>query len=260
MNSRALRSSASSPQNRRVQVAFGLFLGHCSKIHREDCSGMIKPSRNKHWLTGVAIAASLSAGVARADMVDEATTSCKTKSTVVQIGQLLAAKDMRSYHKLVDAKTKTGDCKPLKARTDIKINIREGDLACVKAKGDTKCAWVLEMALRITSERREPVRQDYFACKSPLYLETGRNVMAANDGEALKRFRSATSQSGECLTLKKGEQVDIERRDDKIFCVRPAGEDQCYWTDSLVLPTITSQETNTTRAKVVVRRGARRAR
>ena len=175
-------------------------------------------------------------GSARADIVDEATTACKAKSTVAQIDRLLTANDMRSYRKLVDAKTKVGDCKPLKARTDVKIEKSEGDLACVKAKGDARCSWVLETALRITSERREPVRQDYFACKSPLYLDTGRKIMAENDQEAIKRFRFATSQSGQCLTLKKGEQVDVEKRKDKIFCVRPPGEDQCYWTDNLALP------------------------
>jgi hypothetical protein len=190
-----------------------------------------------HWLAGAAIAAFLAtAGSAHADIVDEATTVCKAKATVAQFDQLLTANDMRSYHKLVDAKTKVGDCKPLKARTDVKIEKNEGDLACVRAKGDTRCSWMLETALRITSERREPVRQDYFACKSPLYLDTGRKIMAENDQEAIKRFRSATSQSGQCLTLPKGEQVDVEKRKDKIFCVRPPGEDECYWTDNLALP------------------------
>lgn len=221
---------------------------------------MTKPPLSKYWLAGAAIAAILATlSAARADLVDEATTACKAKSTVAQIGQFLAANDMRSYHKLVDAKTKVGDCKPLKAHTDVKIDRSEGDLACVKANGDTKCSWVLETALRITSERRQPVRQDYFACKSPLYLDTGRKIMAENDQEAIKRFRFATSQSGECLTLKQGEQVDIEKRNDKILCVRPNGEDECYWTDSSVLPVITAQKSTTSGGNVVVRRKARRA-
>jgi hypothetical protein len=220
---------------------------------------MTKLSPNMTWLACAAIAVFLAtAGAARADMVDEATTVCKAKSTVAQIDQLLTAKDMRSYHKLVGAKTKVGDCKPLKARTDVKIDKSEGDLACVKADGDTKCSWVLETALRITSERHEPVRQDYFACKSPLYLDTGRKIMAEDNQEAIKRFRFATSQSGECLTLKKGEQVDVERRKDKITCVRPAGEDECYWTDSMVLPASTSPANKASVGSVAVRRGARK--
>ena len=220
---------------------------------------MTKLSANMNWLAGAAIAALLvAAGSARADMVDEATTACKAKSTVAQFDQLLAANDMRSYRKLVDAKTKVGDCKPLKARTDVKIDRSEGDLACVKADGDSKCSWVLETALRITSERHEPVRQDYFACKSPLYLDTGRKILGESDQEALKRFRFATSQSGECVTLKKGEQVDVERRKDKISCVRPAGEDECYWTDSMVLPVSTAQESKASGGSVGARRAGRK--
>lgn len=220
---------------------------------------MTKLSPNMTWLAGAAIAVFLAmAGTARADMVDEATTACKAKTTVAQIDQLLTAKDMRSYHKLVDAKTKVGDCQPLKAHTDVKIDKSEGDLACVTAKGDTKCFWVLETALRITSERHEPVRQDYFACKSPLYLDTGRKIMAEDNQEAIKRFRFATSQSGECLTLKKGEQVDVERRKDKIICVRPNGEDECYWTDGMVLPVSTVQENKASGGSVGARRGPRR--
>lgn len=196
---------------------------------------MTKPSLNWYWLAGVAILFIATAVSARADIVDEATIVCKAKSTVTQIGQAAANHDMRTYHKLVNAKTKVGDCKPLKARTEVKVDRREGDLACVKANGDAKCSWALESALRVTSERREPVRQDSLACKTPLYLDTGRKIMAEGDQEAIKRFKIATSQSGECLTLRKGEPVDVEKRNDKIFCVRPPGEEQCYWTDNLAL-------------------------
>lgn len=220
---------------------------------------MTKLSANTTWLAGAAVAAFLAAAsTARADMVDEATTACKAKSTVAQFDQLLAANDMRLYRKLVDAKTKVGDCKPLKAHTDVKIDRSEGDLACVKADGDSKCSWVLEMALRITSERHQPVRQDYFACQSQLYLDTGRKIWGESDQEALKRFRIATSQSGECLALKKGEQVDVERRKDKIICVRPAGEDECYWTDSMVLPARTAQENKASGGSVGARRTGRK--
>ncbi len=198
---------------------------------------MTKPSPNWYWLAGAAIVFFFAAAVgsARADIVDEATTACRLKSEVAQIGQALANHDMRDFHKLVDTRLKVGECKPLKPHTEVKVDSRDGDLACVKAKGDAKCAWVLESALQVTNEHREPVRQDNLACKTQLYLDTGRKIMAGNDEEAIKRFKIATSQSGECLTLKKGQPVDIEKRNDKIFCVRPPGEDQCYWTDNLAL-------------------------
>jgi len=203
----------------------------------------MKPSPNTCLLAGAALALLVAgAAAARADNVDEATTACKAKSTVAQMGKMLDDNDMRSYRKLVDSKTKVGDCKPLKAHTDVKIDKHDGDLACVKAKGDRSCAWVLETNLRITSERRQPVRQDYIACKTRLYLETGRKILTDNDQDAVKRFQIATNQSGQCLALKKDEQVDVERRDDKIFCVRPPGEDQCYWTDSLALPPNITEE------------------
>jgi hypothetical protein len=203
---------------------------------------MTRPLSNTLWLAGAALAACfVSWSSARADLIEDATTACKTKANIAQIGQFLANHDMRSYRRLVDAKTKIGDCKPLKAHTDVKIERSEGNLACIKAKGDSRCAWVLETALQITSEQRQPVRQDYFACKSPLYLDAGRKIIADNDQEAIKRFRSATSQSGQCLTLRNGERVDVEKRNDKIFCVRPPGEDQCYWTDSLALPASISE-------------------
>ena len=196
----------------------------------------------------------LKAGAARADLVDEATTACKAKSTVAQMDKFIGNNDMRSLHKLLDLKTKVGDCKPLKARIEVRVEKRDGDLACVKAKGDTRCFWVIETTLRITSEAREPVRQDYFACQSQLYLETGRKILAGDDPEAIKRFQIATNQSGQCLSLKKGEQVDVERRDDKVLCVRPPGEDQCYWTDNLVLPPAkVAQDASGASAKVITK-------
>jgi hypothetical protein len=218
----------------------------------------MKPSPHKHLLAGAAVALLVAGvGAARADNVDEATNACKAKTTAAQIGRLLDNNDMRSYRKLVDSKTKVGDCKPLKAHTDVKVDKRDGDLACVKAKGDRSCVWVLETNLRITSERRQPVRQDYIACKTRLYLETGRKILAENDQDAVKRFQIATNQSGQCVALKKAEQVDVERRDDKVFCIRPPGEDQCYWTDSLALPPNISEEASSDGAGTTARSAAR---
>jgi hypothetical protein len=214
----------------------------------------MRPSPNFYWLAGVVVALVIAnAGSARADLIDEATTACRTKSIVAQMGRLIDNNDMRSLRKLVDSKTKIGDCKPIRAHTEVKIDRRDSDLACVEAKGDTKCSWVLETKLRITSERRQPVHQDYIACKSQLYLETGRKILAEQDQDAIRRFRIATNQSGQCLALKKGEQVDVERRDDKILCVRPPGEDQCYWTDNSVLPANLAEQASERDGKTLAR-------
>lgn len=198
---------------------------------------MTKPSFTPHLLAGAAVLALLATTVsAQADFIEKTTTACKARSTAARLDRLLAGKDMRSYRRLVVAKTRRGECRPIRAHTHIKVEKNEGDLACVKAKGDRRCVWVLELAVRITSERHEPVRRAYFACKSPLYLDTLHKIMARHDRAAMKRFRFVTRQSGQCLRLRRGERVDVEKRKDNILCVRPRREHRCYWTDKWVLP------------------------
>ena len=56
------------------------------------------------------------------------------------------------------------------------------------------------------------------------------DFLAKNDKAGLDKFSAPKLAKGDCLSLSKGMAVTIDTKDAKLFCVRPTGGLDCYWT------------------------------
>ena len=56
------------------------------------------------------------------------------------------------------------------------------------------------------------------------------DFLGKNDKAGLDKFTAPKLTKGDCLSLPKGMDVTIDTKDAKLFCVRPTGELDCYWT------------------------------
>ena len=182
-----------------------------------------------------ALASASTVSPARAEILDDPTNACKTRAVADKVYALSESDDAGALKKYVDRQTRGGDCKLLPAHATVTVETRAPNLACVRGKTDTRCVWTLESALRSLSDKTETVQRDYVACRDDLYLETGRKIIASGNAEALKRFQTATNLSGICFALRRGDKVRVEKRKNQTICVRARGEDDCFWTDAIVL-------------------------
>ncbi|HUZ91697.1 MAG TPA: hypothetical protein VMU78_07340 [Methylocella sp.] len=68
------------------------------------------------------------------------------------------------------------------------------------------------------------------ACKDEADSKKVLEFLGKNDKAGLDKFSAPKLTKGDCLTLSKGMSVTIDTKDAKLFCVRPAGGLDCYWT------------------------------
>jgi len=54
--------------------------------------------------------------------------------------------------------------------------------------------------------------------------------LAKNDKAGLEKFSALKLAKGDCLNLSKGMNVTVDVKHPKLFCVRPSGGLDCYWT------------------------------
>jgi hypothetical protein len=81
------------------------------------------------------------------------------------------------------------------------------------------------------------VKATFFACKDQAIFKkafqrpAGKTSLDAKDAKADSDayFKSRIS-TGECLQLARGEEVSIDQRNGELWCVRPSGGLECYWT------------------------------
>ena len=73
-------------------------------------------------------------------------------------------------------------------------------------------------------------RGDIFACRDSSVFAAGAQLRAK--GQATGGFEKAKIASGECTSIIKGSVVGIDERKGSLFCVRPSGALDCYWTVS----------------------------
>ena len=68
------------------------------------------------------------------------------------------------------------------------------------------------------------------ACREEADSKKVLEFLGKNDKAGLDKFSAPKLNRGDCLTLSKGMAVTIDTKDAKLFCVRPTGGLDCYWT------------------------------
>ncbi|MCL2384931.1 MAG: hypothetical protein FWC84_03790 [Alphaproteobacteria bacterium] len=68
------------------------------------------------------------------------------------------------------------------------------------------------------------------ACREEGDTQKVFEFLAKNDKAGLDKFSSPKLAKGDCLNLSKGMNVTVDVKHPKLFCVRPAGGLDCYWT------------------------------
>jgi hypothetical protein len=68
------------------------------------------------------------------------------------------------------------------------------------------------------------------ACKDEADSKKVLVFLGKNDKAGLDRFSAPKLAKGGCFALSKGMAVTIDTKDAKLFCVRPWGGLDCYWT------------------------------
>ncbi|MGA9486736.1 MAG: hypothetical protein WBV25_06640 [Methylocella sp.] len=68
------------------------------------------------------------------------------------------------------------------------------------------------------------------ACRDEADSKKVLEFLGKNDKAGLDKFSAPKLSKRECVTLSKNMAVDIDSKDAKLFCVRPTGELDCYWT------------------------------
>jgi uncharacterized membrane protein YgcG len=68
------------------------------------------------------------------------------------------------------------------------------------------------------------------ACKDEADSRKVFDFLGENDKAGLDKFTAPKLAKGDCFSLSKGMAVPIDTKDAKLFCVRPTGGLDCYWT------------------------------
>jgi hypothetical protein len=83
------------------------------------------------------------------------------------------------------------------------------------------------------------------ACKAEADSKKVVDFMAKNDISGLDAFSSPRLSSRDCLSLLKGMTVDVDKKDGRLFCVRPTGGLDCYWTVDVAINQKPAAESDT---------------
>jgi hypothetical protein len=92
-----------------------------------------------------------------------------------------------------------------------------------------RCLAVLALLLPSTAEVASVIKP-IVACKDEADSRKILDFLGKNDKAGLDKFSAPKLAKGDCFSLSKGMTVMIDTKDAKLFCVRPTGGLDCYWT------------------------------
>jgi uncharacterized membrane protein YgcG len=92
-----------------------------------------------------------------------------------------------------------------------------------------RCLVVLALLLPSIAEAASVIKP-IVACKDEADSKKVLDFLGKNDKAGLDKFSAPKLARGDCLSLSKGMAVTIDTKDAKLFCVRPTGGLDCYWT------------------------------
>jgi hypothetical protein len=92
-----------------------------------------------------------------------------------------------------------------------------------------RCLAILAPLLPPVAEAASVIKP-IVACKDEADTRKVLDFLGKNDKAGLDKFSAPKLAKGDCLSLSKGMAVTIETKDANLFCVRPRGGLDCYWT------------------------------
>jgi hypothetical protein len=92
-----------------------------------------------------------------------------------------------------------------------------------------RCLAILMFLLPSMTEAASVIKP-IVACKDAADSKRVLDFLFKNDKAGLDKFSAPKLAKGDCFSLSKGMAVTIDTKDAKLFCVRPAGGLDCYWT------------------------------
>ncbi len=99
----------------------------------------------------------------------------------------------------------------------------------VRFMNNCRCLAVLALLLPSMAEAASVIKP-IVACKDEADSRKVLEFLGKNDKAGLDKFSVPKLTKGDCLSLSKGMAVTIDTKDGKLFCVRPWGGLDCYWT------------------------------
>ena len=99
----------------------------------------------------------------------------------------------------------------------------------VSLMNNCRCLAALALLLPSMAEAASVIKP-IVACKDEADSRKVLDFLGKNDKAGLDKFSAAKLAKGDCLSLSKGMAVTIDTKDAKLFCVRPTGGLDCYWT------------------------------
>jgi uncharacterized membrane protein YgcG len=91
------------------------------------------------------------------------------------------------------------------------------------------CLTILALLLPSMAEAASVIKP-IVACRDEADSKKILEFLGKNDKAGLDIFSAPKLIKGDCMTLSKNMAVDIDTKDAKLFCVRPTGGLDCYWT------------------------------
>jgi uncharacterized membrane protein YgcG len=92
-----------------------------------------------------------------------------------------------------------------------------------------RCLAVLALLLPSVADAASVIKP-IIACKDEADSRKVLDFLGKNDKTGPDKFGAPKLARGDCLSLAKGMAVTIDTKDAKLFCVRPTGGLDCYWT------------------------------
>jgi len=68
------------------------------------------------------------------------------------------------------------------------------------------------------------------ACADEATLKKGYQIPADADGKKAVAYFKGRIDAGECQQLARGQEVTVDERHEPLWCVRPSGGLDCFWT------------------------------
>jgi hypothetical protein len=99
----------------------------------------------------------------------------------------------------------------------------------VSLMNNCRCLAALALLLPSMAEAASVIKP-IVACKDEADSRRVLDFLGKNDKAGLDKFSAPKLAKGDCLSLSKGMAVTIDTKDGKLFCVRPWGGLDCYWT------------------------------
>jgi hypothetical protein len=92
-----------------------------------------------------------------------------------------------------------------------------------------RCLAILALLFPSMAEAASVIKP-IVACRDEVDSKKVLDFLVKNDKAGLDKFSAPKITKGDCLSLSKGMTVTIDTKDAKLFCVRPTGGLDCYWT------------------------------